>query len=78
RYISSQIRNLQSSAGASGINSGDRSPLARRFRMPGYPMVLISTDVFQEGEDLHTFCDAVSHYGLSASPIALEQKVGRV
>lgn len=41
-------------------------------------MVLISTDVFQEGEDLHTFCDAVSHYGLSASPIALEQKVGRV
>lgn len=78
RYISGQIRNLQSSAGASGINSGDRSPLARRFRMPGYPMVLISTDVFQEGEDLHTFCDAVSHYGLSASPIALEQKVGRV
>jgi len=78
RYISNQIRNLQSSAGASGINSGDRSPLARRFRMPGYPMVLISTDVFQEGEDLHTFCDAVSHYGLSSSPIALEQKVGRV
>lgn len=78
RYISNQIRNLQSTAGASGINSGDRSPLARRFRMPGYPMVLISTDVFQEGEDLHTFCDAVSHYGLSSSPIALEQKVGRV
>jgi hypothetical protein len=46
--------------------------------MPGYPMVLISTDVFQEGEDLHTFCDSVSHYGLSSSPIALEQKVGRV
>lgn len=78
RYISNQIRNLQSSAGASGINSNDRSPLARRFRMPGYPMVLISTDVFQEGEDLHTFCDAVNHYGLSSSPIALEQKVGRV
>ncbi|WP_299792327.1 DEAD/DEAH box helicase family protein [uncultured Shewanella sp.] len=78
RYISNQIRNLQSCAGASGINSGDRSPLARRFRMPGYPMVLISTDVFQEGEDLHTFCDSVSHYGISASPIALEQKVGRV
>ena len=41
-------------------------------------MVLTSTGVFQEGEDLHTFCDAVSHYGLSSSPIALEQKVGRV
>jgi hypothetical protein len=46
--------------------------------MPGYPRVLISTDVFQEGEDLHTFCDSVQHYGISASPIALEQKVGRV
>jgi hypothetical protein len=78
RYISNQIQRLQSCAGASGINSGDRSPLARRFRMPGYPMLLISTDVFQEGEDLHTFCDSVNHYGISASPIALEQKVGRV
>lgn len=78
RYISNQIRNLQSCAGASGLNSNDRSPLARRFRMPGYPMVLVSTDVFQEGEDLHTFCDSVNHYGLSSSPIALEQKVGRV
>ena len=34
--------------------------------------------MFQEGEDLHTFCDNVVHYGISASPIALEQKVGRV
>jgi hypothetical protein len=27
---------------------------------------------------LHTFCDQVVHYGISSSPIALEQKVGRV
>ena len=46
--------------------------------MPGYPLVLISTDVFQEGEDLHTFCDRVMHYGLSGSPISIEQKIGRV
>ena len=41
-------------------------------------MILVSTNVLQEGEDLHTFCDSVSHYGLSASPIAIEQKNGRV
>ena len=46
--------------------------------MPGYPLALVSTDVFQEGEDLHTFCDSVVHYGLSGSPVSLEQKVGRV
>lgn len=46
--------------------------------MPGYPRILVSTDVFQEGEDLHTFCDSVMHYGIPRSPIALEQKVGRV
>ena len=46
--------------------------------MPGYPLALISTDVFQEGEDLHTFCDSVMHYGLSGSPVSIEQKIGRV
>jgi len=63
--------------GASGETSG-RSSQARKFRMPGYPLALISTDVFQEGEDLHTFCDSVIHYGLSGSPVHLEQKMGRV
>jgi hypothetical protein len=46
--------------------------------MPGYPLALISTDVFQEGEDLHTFCDSVMHYGLAPSPVGIEQKTGRV
>ncbi len=78
RYLSNQISPLQPIAGASGANRAERSPLARRFRMPGYPRVLVSTDVFQEGEDLHTFCDSVMHYGIPRSPIALEQKVGRV
>lgn len=64
--------------GANGETRGSRSLQARKFRMPGYPLVLISTDVFQEGEDLHTFCDSVVHYGLSASPVSIEQKTGRV
>jgi len=74
-------RQLPSSApvtGASGEASANRSVQARKFRMPGYPLILVSTDVFQEGEDLHTFCDSVIHYGLSSSPISIEQKTGRV
>lgn len=64
--------------GANGDTRAGRSVQARKFRMPGYPLVLVSTNVFQEGEDLHTFCDSVVHYGLSSSPVSIEQKTGRV
>jgi hypothetical protein len=64
--------------GATGETRGSRSVQARKFRMPGYPLILVSTDVFQEGEDLHTFCDSVVHYGLASSPVSIEQKTGRV
>ncbi|WP_442809181.1 DEAD/DEAH box helicase family protein [Trinickia soli] len=63
---------------ASGQNANSRPDIAWRFRMPGYPMVLVSTSVFQEGEDLHTFCRHVTHFGISGSPIGVEQKNGRV
>lgn len=63
---------------ASGYNSDNRTAIARRFRMPGYPMALVSTSVLQEGEDLHVNCDRVTHFGISGSPIGIEQKNGRV
>lgn len=63
---------------ASGQNTDSRAAIARRFRMPGYPMVLIATSVLQEGEDLHVCCDRVTHFGISGSPIGIEQKNGRV
>jgi hypothetical protein len=63
---------------ASGQNTEARVAIARRFRMPGYPMVLVSTSVLQEGEDLHVCCDRVTHFGISGSPIGIEQKNGRV
>ncbi len=50
----------------------------RQFRTPSYPLVLVSTDLLQEGEDLHTFCDEVLHYGVAWMPSALEQRTGRV
>jgi len=52
--------------------------LVRQFRMPGYPLILVSTDVLQEGEDLHTFCRRVVHYGVTWTPSAMEQRSGRV
>jgi superfamily II DNA or RNA helicase len=59
--------------------SGKVTPrLVSQFRMPGYPVVMVTTDVLQEGEDLHTFCSTVHHYGLAWTPSALEQRVGRI
>jgi len=52
--------------------------LVRQFRMPGYPLVLITTELLQEGEDLHTFCSAVHHYGIAWTPSSMEQRIGRL
>lgn len=52
--------------------------LVRQFRMPGYPLVLVTTDLLQEGEDLHTFCSSIQHYGISWTPSSMEQRTGRI
>ncbi len=77
-FLSHRLNPVSPVIGATGETLSSRSAQARKFRMPGYPLALISTDVFQEGEDLHTFCDSVVHYGLSGSPVGIEQKTGRV
>ena len=56
----------------------DSERVTRQFRMPGYPLVIVSTDVLQEGVDLHTFCGRVVHYGISHSSAGSEQRTGRV
>ena len=63
--------------GVSG-DTADKTIPAMKFRLPGYPIVMISTDVMQEGVNLHTFCRSITHYGLSGTPIHIEQKNGRV
>ena len=60
------------------MSGGVSQRLVRQFRMPGFPLVLITTDVLQEGEDLHTFCKRVVHYGIAWTPSAIEQRTGRV
>lgn len=61
-----------------GMSGQINRTLVRQFRMPGYPFVLITTDILQEGEDLHTFCSSVMHYGISWTPSAMEQRIGRI
>ncbi|QAT82967.1 helicase domain-containing protein [Corallococcus coralloides] len=75
RHVASLLRQQQPVGGMAGqINQ----TLVKQFRMPGYPFVLVTTDLLQEGEDLHTFCSSVHHYGISWTPSAMEQRVGRV
>ena len=61
-----------------GMSGQVNQTLVRQFRMPGYPFLLVTTDLLQEGEDLHTFCSSVHHYGISWTPSAMEQRIGRV
>jgi len=69
---------LQRQVPVGRMSGGVNKRLVRQFRMPGFPLVLISTDVLQEGEDLHTFCRNVVHYGITWTPSATEQRTGRV
>ncbi|MEE3922066.1 helicase-related protein [Micromonospora sp. BRA006-A] len=61
-----------------GMSGRVNNRQVQQFRLPGYPLVLICTDLLQEGEDLHTFCSRVYHYGLAWTPSAIEQRIGRV
>ena len=71
----SLLRQQQPTGGMTGqVNK----TLVRQFRMPGYPLVLLSTDLLQEGEDLHTFCADIYHYGIAWTPSATEQRIGRI
>ena len=61
-----------------GMSGQLNQTLVRQFRMPGYPLVLVTTDLLQEGEDLHTFCSDVHHYGIAWTPSSMEQRTGRI
>ncbi len=75
RMFGQLLRKQQPVGGMSGqVNQ----TLVRQFRMPGYPHILITTDLLQEGEDLHTFCSSVYHYGISWTPSSMEQRIGRI
>ncbi len=76
RRLFGNVLQNQSPVGTSSRSKVKR--LVQQFRMPGYPFVLVTTDILQEGEDLHTFCDRVVHYGITWTASAMEQRTGRV
>jgi hypothetical protein len=71
-------RALQNQSPVGTMRSGVNRRVVRQFRMPGFPYILVTTDVLQEGEDLHTFCHRVIHYGITWTPSAMEQRTGRI
>jgi hypothetical protein len=73
--IGGTLRAQKPVAGMAGKVNGET---VKQFRMPGYPLILITTDLLKEGEDLHTFCSSVYHYGIAWMPSELEQRVGRI
>lgn len=77
RKIAKLLESRSPVVGASGHDK-NRSAIAARFRMPGFPYALIATDIFHEGEDLHTYCQAVYHYGIAWNPSGIEQRTGRI
>lgn len=48
------------------------------FNSPFFPHILVSTSIGQEGIDLHRYCDTVVHWNPPESPLALEQREGRI
>ena len=69
---------LQRQVPVGRMSGGVNKRLVSQFRMPGFPLALATTDVLQEGEDLHTFCRRVVHYGITWTPSAMEQRTGRI
>jgi superfamily II DNA or RNA helicase len=82
RYVDEATKEFGSMLGrqqpVGGMSGKVNETLVRQFRMPGYPLVLFSTDLLQEGEDLHTFCSSIHHYGISWTPSSMEQRIGRI
>lgn len=50
----------------------------KAFNSPFWPNVLVTTSIGQEGLDLHPWCNALAHWDLANSPVALEQREGRI
>lgn len=59
-------------------DSGSRDSARVGFNSPFWPMVLATTSVGQEGLDFHLFCKDVYHWNLPSSPVAFEQREGRI
>jgi superfamily II DNA or RNA helicase len=71
-------RQAPTAAAFGGQDDTRRQRLTTQFRMPGMPWVIVATNVYEEGVDLHTYCSTVIHHGISHSASSIEQRTGRV
>lgn len=65
-------------AAMGGQDDQRRHRITTQFRMPGMPWIVIATNVYEEGVDLHTYCKTVVHHGISHTASSVEQRTGRV
>lgn len=67
--------------GASETSDGGEARLKAvesAFQSPFWPMILATTSVGQEGIDLDAYCSRIMHYSIPPTPMAFEQRDGRV
>lgn len=76
--VGNLMRGLEPVTGISGQHRKSVSRTAAQFRMPGWPLVLITTDILKEGEDLHLYCKDVFHYGIAWKASDMDQRNGRI
>ncbi len=48
------------------------------FNAPFYPFLITSTSVAQEGLDFHNYCHRMIHWSVARTPVAYEQREGRI
>ncbi len=72
-------RKLADQSPVLGLHGGSRNPRGlSQFLLPGFPQTLVCTDILGEGQDMHTFCAKVLHYGAASTASSTEQRTGRV
>lgn len=55
-----------------------RDQIRKAFNSPFWPFILVTTSIGQEGLDFHRYCADVVHWNLPSSPVAFEQREGRI
>lgn len=61
-----------------GTNETWQRDIQDAFNSPFWPFVLTTTSVAQEGLDFHQYCRKIMHYTAPHTPMALEQREGRI
>lgn len=59
-------------------NRSHQELLQELFNSPFYPFVMSTTSIAQEGLDFHYYCHRVVHWSVPKTPIAFEQREGRI